>query len=115
MDTVKDVVIEKAAVNIDLLHQELAAALGEDFVGVSVGGEQGQVRVHVRPGLAQSQLEIVQQTVVKHDAEKLSSEQQKTADRQAKLAALKKPWDQWTEADRLTLLQVLAEQAGILP
>lgn len=113
MAEIIDLVYGKASVNPALLHEELAAALGEKFVGLSTG--QGQVRVHIwsdTPKVVQSQIEPIVQA---HDASKLMAAQQAEADRAAKLAALKKPWAQWTAQDQAEFLRILAEQSGIIP
>jgi hypothetical protein len=113
MAEIIDWVYEKAAVNLAKLHEELAAALGEKFVGVSTG--RGQVRVHIwsdTPKALQSQIEPIIQA---HDASKLTAAQQAEVDRAAKLEALKKPWAQWTAADQAEFVRILAEQSGVIP
>ncbi len=109
-----DLVIEKESVNLELLYQELASAIGSGVVGISTGAA-GSITVHVDAETAKTQEGAIRQVVGEHDASEQTAEQQQEAARQAEIGALRKPWEQWTEADRLAFIHLLAEQQGILP
>jgi hypothetical protein len=52
-------------VDAEVLHQQMKAALGEDFIGVSVTGDS--VIVHVSDTATIQQLNLVQVTIAAHD------------------------------------------------
>ncbi len=113
MAGVIDLIYEKASLNPTKLHEELTAALGEKFVGISASN--GQVRVHLMDDTSKAAQDLVGPIVAAHDATKLTAAQQAEVDRTAALDALRKPWDQWTAQDQTDFLRVLAEQAGLIP
>ena len=113
MANVIDLSYEKASLNPAKLHEELRAALGEKFVGISAS--KGQVRIHVMDDMPKATQDLVGPLVAAHDAAKLTTAQQAEASRAAALDALRKPWAQWTAQDQSTFLRVLAEQAGLIP
>ena len=112
MADTQDLVFEKALINPTQLHEELRAALGDVFTGVSTGN--GQVRIHLREKLTQAAAAQVETILVAHDPTKLTAAQQAEAERQAQLDSLRKPWAEWTPEDQESFLQVLAGQAGLL-
>ncbi len=103
---------EKAAVNAPLLHEELRAALGSGFVGISLSGG-GRVRVHVLDTLPSAERERIAGLVAAHDASQRTAAQQAEAAREAALSALRKPWAAWSGADKDALLRLLAQDLGI--
>ncbi len=99
--------------NLSLLHDELKAALGPKFVGVSWNGRA--VRVHVLDSTSAGERALVKSIVEQHDPARLTARQQAERDRRAMLAGLRsKPWTQWTPADKDALLRVLAENLDTL-
>lgn len=74
MAAVIDLVYERDAVNVSRLHEELAAALGADFLGVSEG-PAGRLRVHVRGGTEEGHRAAIDGIVAAHDAGVLSARQ----------------------------------------
>jgi hypothetical protein len=52
-------------VDSDVLHQQMKAALGEDFIGLSVTGEN--VIVHVSDSTNVQQISVIQMTIAAHD------------------------------------------------
>lgn len=109
-----DLKYEKDAVNPALLSEELTAVLGEDLVGVSAGGDLGNVRVHMLASTSVAMREQVGTIVAAHDANQLTADQQTQASQTTQLAALKeKPWAEWTAQDKDILLQLLAERVDI--
>ncbi len=108
-----DLVFEKERVNPTLLHQELAAVLGEKMVGVST--DVGQVRVHLMDDTPKVVQDQVGPIVATNDATKLTTAQQTEVDRATALDALRKPWDEWTALDQTNFLRILAGQAGLIP
>lgn len=113
MAKVIDLSYEKVTVNPAKLHEELAAALGEKFKGISTGN--GQVRVHIQDDMPQAQQDLIAAIVAAHDANQRTAAQQAEADRAAKLQALRKPWAEWTAQDQADFLGILAGQMGLLP
>lgn len=107
-----ELTFEKAAVNATLLHEELRAALGSGFVGLSLS-RGGEVRVHVLDSLPAAERERIEGLVAAHDAAKRSAAQQAQAARDAALTALRKPWSAWSGADKDALLRVIAQDMGI--
>ncbi len=105
---------ERAEANTEALDAELRAAVGEGYAGVTVAA--GEVRVHLAAQKAEDLAELIGQVVEMHKPEVLTPAQQKEAERQAVMAALRlKPWDDWTPADKDRLLWVVAAQLGALP
>jgi hypothetical protein len=113
MAEVVDLVYEKSPVNLEGLNEELAAAMGEKFAGVSAG--PSGLRVHIQDDMPQSAQEQIGALVAAHDATKLTAAQQAEVNREAALDALRKPWADWTAQDQTDFLRVLAEQAGLIP
>jgi len=113
MATVVDLVYEKSPVNLARLNEELAAALGEKFAGVS--GGPGGLRVHIQDDMPLALQDQIAPLIQAHDATKLTAAQQAEVNREAALDALRKPWDQWTAQDQADFLRILAEQAGLIP
>ncbi|HML24916.1 MAG TPA: hypothetical protein PKD09_24895 [Aggregatilinea sp.] len=105
---VVEIAVEKAAINPARLQEELAAALGEGYVGLSTGGKPGAVRVFLRD---KADTERARGLVAAHDAAKLSTDQQKEADRAAVIKQLRgKAWAAWTAQDKEEALRILAER-----
>lgn len=103
-----EVIVEKAAINVERLHEELASALGDDYAGLSTGGERGAVRVYVR---GKVDAEQVRRQVAGHDAAQLSARQQREAGRFAVIERLRaKPWAAWSAQDKEDALRVLVER-----
>ncbi len=113
MTEVINLIYEKASLNPAKLHEELATALGEKFVGISA--RNGQVRVHLMDDTSKAAQDLIGPIVAAHDATKLTVAQQAEVDRAAALDTLRKPWDQWTAQDQANFLRILAEQAGLIP
>ena len=100
----------KKAVNPELLREELAAVLGEKLVGTSTSA--GQLRVHILDDTSQELRDRVSAVVATHDPAQMTVAQQTTGERKTALEDLqRKPWIEWTETDKETLLQFLAEFA----
>jgi hypothetical protein len=114
MVNVMELEFEKASVNVDKLHQEIAAGVGTKFIGISTG-PSGKVRIHIQDDMSLTDQGKIGPIVAAHDAAKLTVAQQAEADRAAALDALRKPWDQWTAQDQTDFLRILAEQAGLIP
>ncbi len=106
-----DLAFEREAVNLALLHQELAAALGAKLVGLS--GNGCGVRVHLLDSTTPDERKLAGQIVAGHDADKLTADQQAERERQTALEALRKPWAQWSPADKDALLRLLAGELGL--
>lgn len=106
-----DLVFEREEANLALLHQELAAALGARLVGVSANGRG--VRVHLLDSTTPDERKLAGQLVAGHDAGKLTADQQAERERGAALEALRKPWAQWSAADKDALLRLLAGELGL--
>lgn len=113
MGKMVELTYEKSPVNTAKLHEELAAALGEQFGGISTG--KGKVRVHIQEDMPQAKQDLIASIVAAHDASKLSAAQQADADRAAQLEALSKPWAEWTAQDQADFVRILAEQMGLIP
>jgi len=113
MANIVELKFEKLPVNVDKLHEELAATLGEKFSGVSTGN--GQVRVHFQDDMPQAQQNLIVSIVAAHDAYKLTAALQAEADCVAKLDALRKPWAEWTTQDQADFVRILAERMGLIP
>ncbi len=106
-----DLVFEREAVNLALLHQELAAAFGAKLVGLSGNGRG--VRVHLLDSTTPDERTMAGQIVAGHDAGKLTADQQAERERGAVLDALRKPWAQWSPTDKDALLCLLAGELGL--
>ncbi len=106
-----DLVFERETVNLALLHQELAAALGAKLVGLSGNGRG--VRVHLLDSTTPDERKLAGQIVAGHDAGKLTADQQAGRERGAALDALRKPWAQWSSTDKDALLRLLAGELGL--
>lgn len=113
MAKVIDLAFDHPAVNLERLHEDLAVALGAQFVGVSAG--RGQVRVHIQDDMPPADQDRIAGLVAAHDAGQLSAAQQAEVDRQAALDVLRKPWAEWTAQDQADFIRLLAEQAGLIP
>ena len=101
----------KEEINLDLLSEELVAVLGTDLVGISIGGDRGQVRVHVQADTPPAMQDQVGTIIAAHDAAQMTAEQRTRADQVAQLAALdQKAWTEWTTQDKDLLLRLLAER-----
>lgn len=109
-DKLFELTFERGEVNLEKLHQELKASLGESLVGVSTGG--GAVRVHL--SREESELsELIGQVVSSHKPDTLTDEQKKEADRQTLIDALKKtPVALWTAEQKDQALRVLWEMVA---
>jgi len=113
MVNVAELEFEKASVNVEKLHQEIAAGVGAKFLGISTGlGEK--VRVHIQDDMSQADQGRIGPIIAAHDSTKLTVAQQAEASRAVALDALRKPWSQWTAQDQAKFLQLLAEQAGLI-
>jgi len=107
-----DLIYEKAAVNAALLHEELRAALGAGFAGISLS-DVGRVRVHVLDSVPPAERERIAGLVAAHDARQRTAAQQAEAAREGALSGLRKPWGAWSGADKDALLRLLAQELGI--
>ncbi|NLX10435.1 MAG: hypothetical protein GXY36_12330 [Chloroflexi bacterium] len=114
MDKIVDLEFERGAVNVERLHHDLRGVVGEALAGVSVDGETGRVRVHLRGELTTGMKDQIAAAVAAHDAKRLAPGQQARQDRAALIAALSKPWTDWSDRDRDDLLRLLAESVGIV-
>ncbi|NDJ77545.1 MAG: hypothetical protein GYB65_14935 [Chloroflexi bacterium] len=115
-DTTKVVhlAFEKDGINLALLHEELEAALGETFLGLSRTGDKA-LTVHLRPDITPDAQERIAPVITLHDADRLTAAQQAEQDRAAFLAdSFHKPWSEWTVADKDRLLHALAARLGLL-
>jgi hypothetical protein len=106
-----DLIFEREAANLALLHQELATALGPRLVGVSADGRG--LRVHLLDSTTSDERKLAGQIVTGHDAARLTADQQAERERGAALGALRKPWSQWSAADKDALLRLLAGELGL--
>lgn len=113
MGEVIDLVVSRLGVNPERLAEELAGLGIAAYRGVSTGG--GSVRVHVVPGLSDADRAAIRAAVARHDPTVPSREQRAAAARQAALAALRRPWPAWTDADKDAFLRVLAAEWGLIP
>ncbi len=108
VEQVTEVIVEKAAINVERLQEELVAALGDTVVGLSTEDQSGSVRVFVRGKIEEEQVRAL---VAGHDATKLSARQQKEADRATVIERLRAtPWAVWTAQDKEEALRILAER-----
>lgn len=114
MDKIVDLVFERGAVNVERLHHDLRGVVGEALAGVSVDGEAGRVRVHLRGEITTGMKDQIAAAVAAHDIKQLTPEQQARQDRAALIAVLSKPWPAWDARDRDDLLRLLAESVGIV-
>jgi hypothetical protein len=103
---------DKAQVNPERLHEELAAVVGSDLVGVSAGG--GRVRLHLAADPSDAIRTALAVLVAEHDAGQLTAIQQARLDRETRRAALRKAWSAWTAADKDDLLRLLAEEWNLV-
>ncbi|MBN1200609.1 MAG: hypothetical protein JXJ20_02015 [Anaerolineae bacterium] len=111
-DTIEVVFETDQPVNHPLLQQELNAAVGEDVLaGVCI--EPGKVRVIVDAAISEEIRDRIGPVIAAHDANGLTAAQQAAAERQQLVETLDKPWDAWIEADKDTLLRILAGQIGL--
>lgn len=106
-----DLTFERKNLNLALLHEELLALLGPKLVGVSQDGRG--VRVHLLDSTTPDERKAAGEIVARHDDSRFTAEQQMQRERQAALAALRKPWAQWTPADKDALLRLLAGDLGL--
>lgn len=104
----------KEPVNGRLLHEQIEAVLGPDkLIGVSTGPDD-LLRIHLIDGLTDDIQAIITPVVDQHDGMGLSQQQLQAQDWLNRLAALRKPWDQWTDGDRSEFIRLLAEQMGVV-
>ncbi len=106
-----DLAFERQGVNLALLHQELAAALGVKLVGLSQNGRT--VRVHLLDSSTPDERKAVAEIVARHDGSRCTAAQQAERERRVALEALQKPWAQWSAADKDALLRLLAGELGL--
>lgn len=106
-----DLTFERQGLNLALLHEELAATLGAKLVGVSQDGRG--VRVHLLDSTTPNERKAVGEIVAQHDATRFTAAQQAERERRAALEALRKPWAQWSAADKDALLRLLAGELGL--
>lgn len=109
---IADLVYQKDNLNLELLHAELKAGLGDGFVGVSSGPMRDTVRVHVEAAV-DVDLAAVAQIVDAHDGAKKSARQQREEDLDRLRARLKKRWVDFDDADRETLMEYIAKALGV--
>lgn len=81
----KEITIERSAVNIESLDAELRAALGTSVSGLSVA--RGRVTVHLADTALDVEVEQARQLVIKHDPAALTPQQQQAQRQAAKLAS----------------------------
>jgi hypothetical protein len=108
-----DLVYGVDQVNVDLLHEELKAALGNSLAGISMA--PGAVRVHVRYDIGAMEQERVEPVVRAHDPGKRTAAQQAQTARLALIQALHKEWTAWSAEDKDSFLRLLAAEMDILP
>jgi hypothetical protein len=101
-----------AAVNGAALDEEMRAAFGGDYAGLTVAGED--VRVHLLADVADAQ-DMAAAVLAAHDARVKTVEQAQAEARAATLESLRKPWADWSAGDKDTLLWLLAEDVVSLP
>lgn len=108
-----ELVFEKQQVNIEKLHEDLAARF-MSFVGVSTGPGV-MLRLYFQTPLLPGE-ELEAGTLVElHDPAVLTPGQQAAIDRAAVIARLKtKDFQNWNDQDRDDLLQLVAQNLGIL-
>ncbi len=106
-----DLVFERQGINLALLHDELTAVLGGKLVGLSQDGRA--VRVHLLDSSTPDERKTVGEIVARHDGSRFTAAQQAERERQAALEALRKPWAQWSAADKDALLRLLAGELGL--
>lgn len=79
----------KKKVNPDLLQEQLKAAIGEDYAGLSTAPATEDVEVHLKEGVPYKKWEtIIEQVVMAHDANERSARetQRLTLDTESKEA-----------------------------
>jgi hypothetical protein len=102
-------------INHALLTEELRDALSTiaDGIVFDFTNEHGEI-ILTDEATAQD-ARTAQSVVEAHDATKLTAAQQAEINHQAKLNALRKPWNQWTAQDQAELVRLMAEQMGLIP
>lgn len=115
MANVMDLIFEGKMVNVALLHEELAEAVGQWFVGVSAVESTDVVRVHVWADMPEEMQGQIATVIAAHDATQLTAEQQTQAEQNAQIVLLQqKPPAEWTSEDKDALLVLLAQRMGVL-
>jgi hypothetical protein len=99
-------------VNPSLLREECAAALGTKFVGISRAG--ARLRAHVLDSTTRLDRARIEAIVRAHDPSRLSTEQQQNVAQAALMEALRKPWREWSAADKDLFLRALAQAQGLI-
>lgn len=75
------------AINIEALDGALREALGDGYLGLSLGGSEGP-RLHLADGVTAAGLRTARALAAEHDAAAMTPEQTARAEREALLAAL---------------------------
>jgi hypothetical protein len=86
----KDVVMQRADVNLEALEMELRAGLGTVILGVSKSGNQ--IILHAMDSTTQAQQDQAQAILIAHDPTKLTPGQQAEQARQQKLDQLRQAY-----------------------
>jgi hypothetical protein len=106
------VVNAAGAVNVAALDESLRAALGAAYAGLTL--QEERVRVHLLSDIDGAQ-DTAAAVVAAHDAGTLTEVQQRIQDRADQIAALRKPWAEWSADDKDALLRLLAGDVVSLP
>ena len=86
----KEITIERSAVNIEALDADLRAALGSATSGFSIGG--GKVVVYLLDTANKQEEEQARLLVLTHDPARLTPQQQARLLREAKLDQARREW-----------------------
>lgn len=105
-----DLIVERDAANLDLLHEELRAVLGEVVIGVSAGVGPGRLRIHLRADRADEVAGQARAVLARHDATKQSAAQRREAERARFAARLRgRAWGAWSASDKDEALRLVVE------
>ena len=82
-----DITIKRNQVNLELLDMEIRSNLGSQFQGASFDGEQ--VMIYLTDDASDEQIADATHITQEHDSSQLTSSQQETANRAARLEELR--------------------------
>lgn len=108
---IRDLEFERAEINIGLLHQELKAALGDHFTGVSFDGKK--LRVHLFDDAPADIDGLAGPVVAAHTSSDESAADKRQKEDAALLDSLRgKKVDQWKQEEKDRLLEILLSRVG---
>lgn len=115
-----EVILQRSVSNIPLLDEELRAALGDAFVGISIkrAGGVDTVSAHLRAEATAAQIKQAQQLIQGHDARQRTRQQQQADEQFARLqagrAAYQQPLSKVDFNNQTLLVQLLAARLAWL-